>query len=372
MGPLIAVVGCASDARKDELKLQNPEQARKAAMELGRELAKAGCRILVYSSCPEFIEFEVVSGFVSGKPTSPGLIQVRYPLSRPQPPFPDQSGNEDLFDWRPDRSADWEVAFYRSLEEVDGMVLIGGGGSTLIGGLVAMGRRVPMLALASFGGAGAKVWESLSVERDLATREDISVMARPKWTSTSATECIQLLLAQRQRLEREREVRRLQELRQTGAVKRQALVAMLLFLLAIAAVPLAWGEASISYRLLLWLLFVSPLLGGVSGATSRMVFDWRQGTVPHTPQSAWITAALGLVAGGVSGLLFISAQLSALPADSTDVAAKLQQAQASRLVPFALAIGFTAGLTLDAVFRKLTGMDVVHSEAVEVKSSSGH
>lgn len=127
---------------------------------------------------------------------------------------------------------------------------------------------------------------------------------------------------------------------------------MLLFLLAIAAVPLAWGEASISYRLLLWLLFVSPLLGGVSGATSRMVFDWRQGTVPHTPQSAWITAAL--------------------PADSTDVAAKLQQAQASRLVPFALAIGFTAGLTLDAVFRKLTGMDVVHSEAVEVKSSSGH
>jgi hypothetical protein len=372
MGPLIAVVGSASDAKKDELKLLNPEQARQAAMELGRELAKAGCRMIVYSSYPEFIEFDAVSGFVSAKPTSPGSIQVRYPLSCPQPPFPDQTGYEDLFDWRPDRSADWEVAFYRSLEEVDGMILIGGGGSTLIGGLVAMGRRLPMVALASFGGAGAKVWESLSVERDLTTREDISLMARPKWTSTSASECIQLLLAQRQRLQREREVRRLQELRQSGAVQRQALVAMLLFLLAIAAVPLAWGDASISYRLLLWLLFVSPLLGGVSGATSRMVFDWQQGKVPHTPQSAWITAALGLVAGGVSGLLFISAQLSALPADSTDVASKLQQAQASHLVPFALAIGFTAGLTLDAVFRKLTGMDVVHSEAVEVKSSSGH
>ena len=56
MGPLIAVVGSASDAKKDELKLLNPEQARQAAMELGRELAKAGCRIVVYSSYPEFIE----------------------------------------------------------------------------------------------------------------------------------------------------------------------------------------------------------------------------------------------------------------------------------------------------------------------------
>ena len=72
---------------------------------------------------------------------------------------------------------------------------------------------------------------------------------------------------------------------------------------------------------------------------------------------------------GVSGLLFISAQLSAMPSDSGEVMAKLQQAQASRLVPFALAIGFIAGLTLDAVFRKLTGIDVVRTEAVEMKKS---
>ncbi len=88
---------------------------------------------------------------------------------------------------------------------------------------------------------------------------------------------------------------------------------MLIFVLALAAVPIAWAETWIGYRGLLWLLFFSPLLGGVSGATIRMTFDWRQGSLPYTPQSAWITSALGLVAGGASASLFISAQLSALP-----------------------------------------------------------
>jgi hypothetical protein len=369
MGPLIAIVGCASDARKDELGLREPAQARKAAEEIGRELAKAGCRILVYSSSPDFIEFDVVRGFVASKSAKRGSIQVRYPLKEPQPAFPDQAGNEELFEWRPDRSADWEVAFYRSMEEVDGMLVVGGGESTLIGGLVAMGHRVPILTLAAFGGAAAKVWDSLSFERDLVTREDISLMGGPQLSPELAAECVRSLLGQRERLRKEVEMRRLEELRASGAVKRQAIVAMVLFIVALAAVPIAWAESGIGYRGLLWLLFFSPLLGGVSGATIRMVFDTRQGTVPLTPHSAWITSALGLVAGGVSGLLFISAQLSAIPSETSDIVAKLQQAQASRLVPFALGIGFIAGLTLDAVFRKLTGIDVVRTEAVEVKKA---
>lgn len=368
MDPLIAIVGCASDSRKDDLKLVNPERARNAAEEIGRELAKAGCRILVYSSSADFIEVDVVRGFMSAKAGRAGSIQVRYPLSRPQEPFPLQQDNEDLFDWCPDRSSDWEVAFYRSLEEVDGMILIGGGSSTLIGGLVAMGHRIPILALAAFGGAAAKVWESLSVDRDLATREDISLMARPKWGADSAKECVQALLGQRERLQREQQALRLQELRKSGLLKKQALVAMALFFISLAAVPVAWGGL-VSYLWLLFLLFFSPMLGGVSGATIRMVFDWREGATPLAPHSAWITVALGLISGGVSGLLFISAQLSALPAGTDQVVAKLQEAQASRLVPFALAIGFIAGFTLDAVFRKLTGIEVVRTEAVEVKKT---
>jgi hypothetical protein len=54
------------------------------------------------------------------------------------------------------------------------MLLVRGGYSTLVGGLVAMGHGVPIVALAAFGGAASKVWESLSAEHGLATREESS------------------------------------------------------------------------------------------------------------------------------------------------------------------------------------------------------
>ncbi len=50
------------------------------------------------------------------------------------------------------------MSFYQSLNEVDGVLLIGGGNSTMIAGLVAMGRGIAMLAAAAFGGKAAEVW----------------------------------------------------------------------------------------------------------------------------------------------------------------------------------------------------------------------
>ena len=161
MGPLIAIAGSVADKRKDELKLGDPATARKAASEIGRELATAGCRILVYSTEPEFIESDVLSGYVGSNKATPRSIQVRYPLSRPQPLAPEYAARDALFEWLPTQSSEWEVAFYRSVEEIDGMLLVGGGYSTLVGGLVAMGQHVPIVALAAFGGAASKVWESL-------------------------------------------------------------------------------------------------------------------------------------------------------------------------------------------------------------------
>jgi hypothetical protein len=62
----------------------------------------------------------------------------------------------------------------------------------------------------------------------------------------------------------------------------------------------------------------------------------------------------------VAGLLFITAQV-------TTVGTSVTSEQASRLVPFGVVIGFIAGLTLDAVFRKLIASDVVELSAVEAK-----
>jgi membrane protease YdiL (CAAX protease family) len=111
----------------------------------------------------------------------------------------------------------------------------------------------------------------------------------------------------------------------------------------------------------IWLLFLSPLLAGVSGSTIRLVFDLRQGVMPLTPQSALTTAALGLIAGGVAGLLFVTAQMTTVPE------ATMSGKQASRLVPFGVVVGFIAGLTLDAVFRKLVASDVVDVSPVEAR-----
>lgn len=62
--------------------------------------------------------------------------------------------------------------------------------------------------------------------------------------------------------------------------------------------------------------------------------------------------AIGLIAGGVAGVLFITAQLTADP----DLVSKDIAAYAQRSIPFALGVGFIAGLTADVVFGKLLGL----------------
>ena len=74
------------------------------------------------------------------------------------------------------------------------------------------------------------------------------------------------------------------------------------------------------------------------------------------------SCALGGVAGAVAGMLFITAQLVAV---SPEVQPAVWAKQAGRLVPFAVLIGFVAGMTLDAVFRKLGGVDVVRTDMLE-------
>jgi hypothetical protein len=72
------------------------------------------------------------------------------------------------------------------------------------------------------------------------------------------------------------------------------------------------------------------------------------------------TLAVGLVAGGVAGVLFIAAQLTANPDLTTGI-----EKYAQRSIPFALAVGFVAGLTSDAVFGKLLGLDVVKTSGID-------
>jgi len=86
-----------------------------AAEDLGRELAKQGCSIVVYSSTANTLEIDVVRGFLSQKETPPGSIKVIFSQAIGQPAFAEEAGNEDKFDFRPDFNPDWEFSFYQSL-----------------------------------------------------------------------------------------------------------------------------------------------------------------------------------------------------------------------------------------------------------------
>jgi hypothetical protein len=66
-------------------------------------------------------------------------------------------------------------------------------------------------------------------------------------------------------------------------------------------------------------------------------------------------------------LLFITAQITTASPTAGNV---VDVAQARKLVLFGVLIGFVAGLTLDAVFRKLIASDVVDVSAIEVKKRS--
>jgi hypothetical protein len=285
---------------------------------------------------------------------------VRYPLHSVKPSFAEQATNSELFDWRPDHAPDWEMSFYQSLGEVQGVVLMGGGPSTLIAGAVARGYQLAILALPGFGGKAEQVWQNLRPGSDLVSSDEISMMARPDWSDELAVECVKAIADQLARKAESARQKRMEEIRRETSIRGHAVIAGLLFATAFAMVPISTWEHPIPWMVMA-ALFVCPALAGVSGATIRLVFDLREGAVPLSPQSAVTTGALGLIAGGVAGLLFITAQM----ATATEPGALSKQA--ARLVPFCFLIGFTAGMTLDAVFRKLIATDVLETSSIEVK-----
>jgi hypothetical protein len=360
-GPLIVIAGSADPKRIDyEPPIPDVDGLHAAAEQLGGELAGAECRILVYSSA--FIEAEVVRGFVGAKTAPAKSIQVRFPAGTAAASFPEFENNPELFDFQSDPHPEWEASFYRSLREANGVLLLGGGASTFITGHIALGYRIPLIAVATFGGAAAQVWKTIVPGQDLPSREDTDLMARPRWSAAAAGECVRSLLGQHER--------RLQELAaeyQAGQARIRAtsfrsVFAGILFLLAVATLPV--GLWALTARPLLFqaLLFFGGALAGASGSTIRLV--WTN----EASASALRTGVLGLVAGGVSAILYLLAQVTSNPAALGIGGGGASGApQPNALLVVAVMIGFIAGFTFDAVYRKLAQTDVVRTEAVAAK-----
>ncbi|MFC5925077.1 hypothetical protein [Micromonospora vulcania] len=346
--PTIAVVGSVVVGRTYDPPLRDGTVGLAAAEEIGRELAERGCRLVVFSSDEDFIEAAAVRGYAGSDQARPGSIEVRGPYRTDHAGFPEAQHRPELFDARPEPTADWEVSFYRALLHVDGILLVGGGRSTFIAGLIALSRRIAVAPVGTFGGAAEKTWQRLHGEPDAATEEDLSALVGP-WRSGSARTVVASLLRQHERRLTERE--RLRRQTDTEARRRaRSLVAALVFLLA----GLATLPANVAWRPGTWaavaLLVAGPLSAAMCGALIRNAFD---------EAGEWLRAAVfGAAAGALSAVLFIAAQLATNP----DL---LKGDSAARLGYFVVPVGFAAGLAFDGVLAKLRGTDVVQTTPID-------
>jgi hypothetical protein len=325
--------------------LVNIKETREAAKLLGAEIAKRGHGLVVYDS--RYIEADVVEGFVAANPKA---NDAEAPIIIYQPPteklqqFKEELTHGALFERRADKTGHWEVSFYRSLADSDGVILLGGANSTMIAGQVSIGARVPILALERTGGAAGVVWKTIVPGIDLPTIDEHARMAHAP-TADTASVWVKALEAQRRR----------RFAVETGPILWHAVYASLLFVLALAAALGSHLIPGIVTAFAKTLLLAATLLAGAAGASIRMVFERRYGSGPLVPPSMAITFALGAMAGALAGLLYLIAQ----PSD-----VELSKEPGLRLAAIVAVVSTIGGLTAETIFRKLLGIDVLQTRSI--------
>jgi hypothetical protein len=367
--PLIAVIGSVQPSRANDIRLKDPAEGEKAAEVIGHALAKRKCRLVAYSAAELSVEHLVVRGYVAecnSNPSlkdfarEPGRIEVPYSANDPRPEFPElQSNPEPFFHFQADRNPSWASSFYRSLSTLDAVIFMGGSYTTYVAGTVAISHRKPVAPLLAFGGAAEDLWKELSPEPGVLEQDQINLLtSRPNIETAGLL--IDNLLGQQKKISEKRRLANVTK--QWTPASFQVLVALPFLVAAMIAVPFTWDNPDLQRTTLLSILLFSPLLAGISGATARITVDAFGGNVSESKSNLLRTAGLGAIAGAVAGLLFIIAQLVAM---SPEIGAAIWSKQAGRLVPFAVIIGFIAGFTLDAVFRRLAGVNVITDEMLK-------
>ena len=335
--PFVAIIGGFYSLTEDEA-----DTAREAAVILGAALARAGFGLVVYYSDPVSLEPYVVQGFVGAVGDRPESIRVRYAQSQLHDvKFAEEQTKRGLFVHRVFPSEDWEAPFYQSLAEkegVDAVLLLSGGGSTLIAGHIAVARELPVLAVDAFGGAAQKIWSHLAA---LNPSESL-----PRWQSDRVADLVAGLRSQcedaRRRRQESAQRARLYEAF-TSVRTATVLCAVMFFVLLIAFLYGIIGAPNPSWFPVV--TFTGLVCAGATGALVRTVISTAE-------RDARVTVLLGSVAGFVVSLAYLIPQWIGAPG-------VLQPTQgavtATDKIQFASAVlvAVSAGVGFDAVFRRL-------------------
>jgi hypothetical protein len=356
----VAIVG--STNRGDP---QIQADTKTAAYHLGGALAGKHLPILVYYDEPIFIEAEVVHGYLDSGMAEPNSIEVRYPEKLDQnnvpkpPPFAGYVG-DPRFSFRPDRNREWEISFYQSLEDIGGMLVLQGGSSTLIAGLIALGYNKPLLACPGFGGTAVKL-SSMLFERGTITAEEVArlrIRPAPVAMHNWADDSVSLLLDQSARIEAKKQE---QGMRAASVQRRQVIhmvVAATLAAIAFVLCVLNWDNSlKLSVVGIRSMIFLIAGLAGGTGAMLWNVVPFLRRTTHAQTDSTVGAGALGFIVGCLATLIYLIAQEHGFP----DLAANLKEEQISvlkanylaRLIPSALVTALIGGMTLDRAFRSI-------------------
>lgn len=336
--PRIAVVGSLDSRREYDPPLRDLDRARAACHELGRALALASFDLVVFSDRDHYAETLVVRGYAAaGTPRGRVLAhQARHQEYAPELP----EGASVRITTVRDIGEEWEVPFYRTLLETDGVILVGGGRTTRVAGILALARDIPVVALAAFGGGARQVWADLPRSGEHVLEADVNVLGEP-WSTGSAERVVGVLRAQVGRRaasrRRRRRSRRLDRWAESGGL----LASILLLVAALASIVFVPGPGPAGTATLA-LLLGAPMCAAVSGGLIRDSF----GASPTVLRAC----ARGLGAGVVTVLTYVAAQLLTAPELLADLDAR-------RLLFFVVPMGFAAGFTFDLVFDRLRRTD---------------
>jgi hypothetical protein len=346
---------------------QTQADARVAAYHLGRAFAKAGLPILVYYDDSIFIEAEVVRGYLESGSAAVNSIEVRYPEKVDEnnvpnpPPFAKYQGHPS-FVFHPDKNPEWEISFYRSLDEIGGMLVLQGGSSTLIAGLISIGANKPVLVCSGCGGTAVKLSSILAERGAITPTEKALLQARPepagvqKWAET----CVALLLKQADAIEAKR---REQAAKAESARKRrnqQTITAAVFVVTALVLCILNWDNSlKLSPLGVRAVLFVVAGLSGALGAMLWSTLPFLRPKTQEEPDSVWGTCALGLIIGCLSALIYLVAQEHGFPelrgfVDEKKISiSELHADYLAKLIPSVMITALAAGMTLDRAFKAL-------------------
>ncbi len=142
-----------------------------ACKEVGRGLAQDGHKIIVESEDQSVADPHVVEGYIEvASSTSSRDLQVELFYPRGKPPFESHSrSHPNLFTYhaQPVREAQhqqWSNSHLVSIKHSDSVLTIGDKQGTYLAGSAAIVANKPLVPIASFGGASARLVEELKGE----------------------------------------------------------------------------------------------------------------------------------------------------------------------------------------------------------------